>query len=138
MKNFITRIAGLALAVCCMVTVTTFATPTVSAVEMQPWYVGIDSVTPELKINSSGQASITVTTQPSSGYSVNLAIDLQRDGKSIKSWTASATYPDIVLFEKTYFVTKGHQYQVVTTATIKNSSGKVVSSPTSSSKSVSY
>ena len=52
---------------------------------------------------------------------------LQRDGRTIKTWTDSGSKGFDIL--KTYYVTPGHDYQVVVTATVYNSSGKIVETP---------
>lgn len=71
-----------------------------------------------------------------SGYSVDLKMKLQRDGRTIKTWTDSGSKGFDIL--KTYYVTPGHDYQVVVTATVYNSSGKIVETPSAYSNEVSY
>ena len=73
------------------------------AVEVEPCYTGIMSLSATLDISSGGQASCY-------GF-------------------------DIL---KTYYVTPGHDYQVVVTATVYNSSGKIVETPSAYSNEVSY
>ncbi|KAF5065286.1 hypothetical protein [Oscillibacter sp.] len=138
MKKAIVRISALIFALCCLVTTSAFAVSSTSVDTIQLRYTGIDSVSPYLTISSKGYATCNVVVQPSNGYSVDVTLELQQDGTSIKSWSGSATYPKTLSLGDSLFVVKGHSYQVVANAVIKNSSGRVVSSPTSSSKIVSY
>lgn len=138
MKKVFTRICAIILALCCFATTSAFAVSSTLGDTIQLRYTGIDSISPYLTISSKGYATCSVSVQPSSGYSVDVTLELQQDGTSIKSWSGSAAYPKKLSVGDSLFVVKGHSYQVVANATIKNSSGRVVSSPTSSSKIVSY
>lgn len=138
MKKIYTRVSALILAVCCMVTMTAMASSTTSGLEIQPRYIGIDSISPSLVINSTGRADCTAEVKPQKGYSVDFTVELQRDGRGIKSWSGSVSYPDTSEAGGYYYVTKGHEYQAVITAVVKNSSGTTVSSPTVYSSTVSY
>ena len=89
-----------------------------------------------LDISSSGCASCYGRVTPYSGYKVTLEVELQRDGKTIKSW--SDTNKDTFSIDEIYYVTPGHDYQVVVTATVYNSSGRIVETPTTDSAVVSY
>ena len=89
------------------------------AVEVEPCYTGIMSLSATLDISSGGQASCYGYVSSRSGYSV----DLGSKGFDIL---------------KTYYVTPGHDYQVVVTATVYNSSGKIVETPSAYSNEVSY
>ena len=106
------------------------------AVEVEPCYTGIMSLSATLDISSGGQASCYGYVSSRSGYSVDLKMKLQRDGRTIKPWTDSGSKGFDIL--KTYYVTPGHDYQVVVTATVYNSSGKIVETPSAYSNEVSY
>ena len=95
---------------------------------IQPRYTGIHEFSVDLDISASGYASCYGAVAPLSGYSVDLTMELQQDGTTIKSWIGSGSV-DVVL-ERGRYVESGHIYQVVLTANIKNSKGVIVSSPT--------
>ena len=104
--------------------------------QVQPRYTGIFQFIVDLDITKTGYASCFGSVSPNTGYSVDLTVALQQDGVTIKSWTESGSSTFDI--DKGYFVTKGHDYQVVATASIKNSKGVVVSTPSLSSNVVSY
>ena len=116
--------------------VTTAAAKNVDEPMIQPRYTGIFQFAVDLDISSSGYASCYGYVAPSSGYSVDLTMELQRDGTTIKSWTASGS--TTFSMDKGYYVTKGHDYQVVLTANVKNSKDITVSTPSLTSNVVSY
>lgn len=103
---------------------------------IQPRYTGIFRFAVDLDITKAGYASCAASVSPNTGYSVDLTMELQQDGTTIKSWTASDS--KTFAMDKGYFVVKGHDYQVVATASVKNSNGVVVSTPSLSSNVVSY
>ena len=61
------------------------------AVEVEPCYTGIMSLSATLDISSGGQASCYGYVSSRSGYSVDLKMKLQRDGRTIKTWTDSGS-----------------------------------------------
>ena len=89
------------------------------AVEVEPCYTGIMSLSATLDISSGGQASCYGYVSSRSGYSVDLKMKLQRDGRTIKTWTDSGSKGFDIL--KTYYVTPGHDYQVVVTCLLYTS-----------------
>lgn len=93
--------------------------------DIQPRFTGISSIAVALDISSTGRASCYGNVSPNKGYSVDLTLELQRDGETIKTWTASGSRDFSI--DKIYYVLSGYEYQTVVTATIKNSSGTVVS-----------
>lgn len=90
----------------------------------------------QLLISSTGKASCYGYVEPYSGYSVNLTVELQRDGDTIKTWTGSGS-SDFAI-DKIYYVTPNHDYQVVVTANIRNSNGVLVGTPSVKSTVQSY
>ena len=103
---------------------------------IQPRYTGIFRFSVDLDITKAGYASCYGSVSPNTGYSVDLTVELRQDGTTIKSWTESNSTTFSI--DKGYFVVKGHDYQVVATASVKNSNGVVVSTPSLSSNVVSY
>lgn len=135
MKKTLLKSASMLLVlVCVLSTLSIF--PSAKAAEIEPRFTGIASLAASLDISSSGCASCYGRVTPYSGYKVTLEVELQRDGKTIKSW--SDTNKDTFSIDEIYYVTPGHDYQVVVTATVYNSSGRIVETPTTDSAVVSY
>lgn len=104
--------------------------------EITPRYNGVSSLAASLDISKSGCASCYGYVKTLDGYTATLTVDLQQDGDSIKSWTASGTKAFDIL--KEYWVATGFDYQVVVTATVKNSSGRIVDTPSIESQVVPF
>ena len=124
---------GLALVLVCLISATQVSA---FANEITPRYVGISLIAADLDISTSGRASCYGYANVLSGYSADLTVSLQRDGKTIKSWSDSGE--DEVEIIGTYYVTPGHDYQVVVSAVVENSRGSVVDRPTMESSVVEY
>ncbi len=107
---------------------------TVQAVE--PRYAAITSLSSTLKISSTGAATCKGDVELWDGYTVDLKVELRQDGVTIKTWTDSGSGK--VNAGGTYFVTSGHNYLVVTTATIHDNDGNWIESPSKNSAVVSY
>lgn len=111
----------------------------ISPPEILPQYTGLYALQADLDINDDGCATCTSTVQAKSGYTVTLKMQLKRDGVAIKTWNTSGG-PSLVL-EKDYYVTDvsgDHNYQVIVTATVKNSSGTIIETPSAKSVVVPY
>ncbi len=104
--------------------------------EIEPRYNGVSSLAASLDISKSGCASCYGYVKTLTGYTAVLTVELQQDGDTIKTWTASGTKAFDIL--KEYWVASGHEYQVVVTATVKNSSGKIVDTPSIDSQVVTF
>ena len=92
-----------------------------------PQYTGISTISANLDISTSGYATCSGATRGNTGYTVELVVQLKRDGTTIKTWRESGTgFHNIT---EGYYVTKGHNYQVVTTVNVRNSAGTLVSTP---------
>lgn len=102
----------------------------------EPMYVGISDLSASLSISSLGKASCGAATYNNGTYDVTLTIALKQDGSTIKSWNV-ATEDGFNSIEKTYYVTSGHSYQVVVTATI-TASGSYINSYNAYSTTVKY
>lgn len=102
----------------------------------EPMYVGISNLSASLSISSLGKASCGAATYNNGTYDVTLTIALKQDGSTIKSWNV-ATEDGFNSIEKTYYVTSGHSYQVVVTATI-TASGSYINSYNAYSTTVKY
>lgn len=103
------------------------------AAKVSPRYTGISNIDANLEIKS-GRATCRGTVEVKSNYTADLVLELKRDGTVIKTWTDSGTGK--IELNKTYYVTSGHDYELEATATVYNSSNKVVETPSySASKS---
>ncbi len=106
-----------------------------------PYYQCISVVTASLSINSLGKAISNGSVHFIGDYSLTLSVELQRsDGtgwSEVKSWGEFFDIGNYHSIEKEYYVTSGHTYRVVTTATIKDGS-TVLETGTSISSEVSY
>ena len=87
---------------------------TAQAAQSAPRYIGISELYSSLTISSAGRASCEGSAEVRSGYTVNLTVELKRDGVSIHEWTASGS--GTVTAGGTYYVMSGHDYVVTTTA----------------------
>lgn len=104
--------------------------------EINPQYTGIYALEADLNISDDGCATCYGSVSIRSGYTATLSMQLKRDGVTIKTWSDSgSTSFDI---EKDYYVTGDYDYQVVVTATVKNSAGTVIESPSVKSTVVTY
>ena len=98
-------------------------------------YTGIFSLTTTLNISASGAASCYGSVIARNGYTVNLTVELKRDGSTIKTWTDSGS--GAVVASGTYFVTPGHTYVVTTSAEIYKGD-TLIESPSKDSPESSY
>lgn len=125
----------LLLALCC---ISSTIIPSYAA-EAQPMAETTYVATALLSINSSGQALCTVIVNArTASYRVEATMSLnQINGKTpLKSWPLSGTGR---LYEaKTYYVTRGYDYQVTVDITVRDSSGKLIESFITSSSIVHY
>ena len=99
-------------------------------------YTGVSSITAGLTISSTGCASCSGSASTYTGYSVDLTMKLQRDGITIKTWSTSGE--NFVPLSKSYYVTSGHYYQVVTSVDVYNSKGSYVATYSCTSSVKSY
>lgn len=135
MKKSICRAFAIAFAVSIMLTTVIPASAAQPPVIM-PAYVGITDLFSGLTISSNGKASCKATTYNNGTHDVTLTIALKQDGSTIKSWNV-VTSDGFNSVEKNYFVTSGHSYQVVVTATI-SASGSYINSYNAYSTTVKY
>ena len=133
MKKCATRFLALTLALMCALTTLCLGT---SATEISPRYTGISLLDANIDISSGGKAECYGYVQIRDGYSVDMTVELKRDGRTIKSWSDSGkTEVDII---GTYYVTSGHDYQTVVSVDVYNSRGTLVDSPSIKSAVYSY
>ena len=99
---------------------------------VQPRMVGISNLSARLAISDSGKATCTASVYNNGDYDVTVIITLTRDGTPIKSWTVPTEVRSNVI-EKYYYVTSGHDYQVIVNAEISSNGSLVRSYPISSS-----
>lgn len=117
-----------------LVMVFSIAAPAVSAVDatnpeiegIEPRYTRVATFDIDLDIGSNDKS--TSYSRVTSGYgkdTINLTMELQQkiDGKweTIKSWSGSGVIT--VSLEKDWYVDRGYDYQVLSTADVYNSSG---------------
>ncbi len=106
------------------------------ASDVMPLYTGIASVTSRLTISDAGGASCSGKVMLWDDYTADVTVELKRDGTTIKTWTSSGS--GMVSAGGTYYVASGHEYVVTTTATVYDSNGKIVESPSKDSPSKNY
>lgn len=133
MKKRVTRSISISLALLCIITVLCAGT---SAAEIEPRYTGIYGISANLNVNSGGRADCNGYVKTKSGYSVDLIVELQRDGRTIKSWSESGS--GTFSITESYYVTTGHDYQVVVSANVYNAQGTLLETPSAASIVVSY
>ncbi len=108
----------------------------VSAQAVEARYTAITSLSSTLQISSTGAATCNGDVELWDGYTVDLKVELRQDGVTIKTWTDSGSGKANA--GGTYFVTSGHNYLVVTTATVYDGNGRWVESPSKNSVVSSY
>lgn len=133
MKKRVSRSASLSLALMYIVMTMCIGA---SATEISPRYVGIYQLHANLNISSSGRANCYGYVAIQDDYSVDLTVELQRDGRTIKSWSDSGS--DTISISEPYYVTPDHDYQVVVSADVYNSQGRLVDTPSTESIVISY
>lgn len=104
-------------------------------VEVMPRFVGIDSQAVQLQINENGRAQCWCLVYADTGYSVEVTMELERDGTVIKTWTGSGSTVELL---KYYYVTKNHDYQLIITSRVKTLEGSYLLSYTLESHIESY
>ena len=126
MKNQI-RKHVLRMSVCALLAAMMLFTVSAQAAGVTPRYTGISELTISFDVSSRGVADCYAYMEVNRGYTADLTVELQRDGDTIKTWTASGA--GTLEIEKTYAVTMGHDYQLVASAKVKNSNGTIVDRP---------
>lgn len=109
---------------------------TAHAMNIEPRYTGISSLSSSLVISSRGGATCGGSAEVRRGYTVDLTVELKQDGYTIKTWTNSGT--GTVSASGTYYVMSGHEYVVTTTAEVKDSNGRITETPSKDSLVSSY
>lgn len=108
---------------------------------MTPYYQYIAVVGASISIGSLGKAISNGYVDFDGDHDLTLTIELQRSTETgwseVKSWSESFTSGNYHSLEKDYYVTSGHTYRVVTTATIRDGS-TVLETGTSTSQEVTY
>lgn len=105
MKRTLGKSVGVILVLACMLSAFCIGA---RAVEVEPRYTGIISLSATLDINSGGQVSCYGYVSPRSGYSVDLEMELQRDGRTIKSFLARQKHSGSTDRCKTNFTCYNH------------------------------
>ena len=91
-------------------------------------YIGISQISADLYFEN-GAAYCRGTTRAYKGYTVNLVMVLKRSNVEYVRWEDTVTY-DTIILEQPVNITHGHVYQVVVTAYVYNSAGKLVETQT--------
>ena len=107
------------------------ATNLVPVQAIVPRFTGVLNLTSTLNISSTGAALCKGEAGCYSGYTIDITVELKRDGTTIKTWTSSGS--GTVQAGGTYYVLSGHNYVVTTTATVYKSNGQWVESPSADS-----
>lgn len=136
-----TRLFALFIATIMLVP-TAFAYKAEEGRAIQPRYNEIFSFTVNFDISSAGLASCYSSAETNlSSYSIDLNMQLQRSSNgrtwsTIREWSSQKI--QITSVDKTYYVSPGYDYRIHVTATVTNSSGRVVETATRDSSIVSY
>ena len=93
-------------------------------------YIGISQISADLYFEN-GAAYCRGTTRAYKGYTVNLVMVLKRSNVEYARWEDTVVARGIRL-EEPCNITHGHVYQVVVTAYVYNSAGKLVETQTAS------
>ena len=133
MKKLFVRAFTLAL---CIVIAVSVTVASAEETRVTPRFVGIDMVVAGLTINEYGRATCSCSVLVDTGYSVDVTMSLEQDGVAIKSWTGSGT--SRVDMSNPYYVTSGHDYQVIVTTRVSTSQGSYLCSYTTESSVESY
>lgn len=133
MKKLFVRVFMLALCIVIMVSVTVASAEETG---VTPRFVGINMQYAALTINEYGRATCGCSILVDTGYSVNVTMSLEQDGVEIKSWEISSS--SNVDMSKPYYVTSGHDYQVIVTTRVSTSQGSYLCSYTTESPVKSY
>lgn len=96
--------------------------------EIAPQYTGISEISADLYFEN-GVAYCRGTTRAYANYTVKLVMVLKRSNVEYVRWEDTVTYDDITLATSCN-ITHGHVYQVVVTAYVYNSAGKLVETQT--------
>lgn len=98
--------------------------------EVSPHYIGMGQLSVNLDLNN-GVAYCRSTTQAYKGYTIKLVMVLKRNNVEFQKWEGMVTNDTMALYEPCN-ITHGHVYQLVATAYVYNSAGKLVETPTAS------
>lgn len=123
------------LTVCCIVT----SSVPVFAADVQPRLQTLNNASADLNIKSDGQAECLISARTkTSALKIDWTMTLLRvsDGTTVRVWSASEN--SSVSVEKYCSVKAGHDYQVIASFNIKDSSGTIVDTHTERSPIVSY
>lgn len=128
--NIFKKFSAVFLALCCIFITTLQA----YAEEIRPMADSIPNANVTLAISLGGKASCDVNlTARLASYRIEVVMSLNQIGQStpLKSWHASGT--GSLSLSQNYYVSKGYDYQVIATITVKDSSGQSIESfPTTS------
>lgn len=108
----------------------------VTAQAVEPRYTGVAQIYSTLNISNSGAASCSGKVVLWNGYTADLTVELKQDGNTIKTWKSSGS--GTVTAGGTYYVMSGHDYIVTTSATVYDSDGNNVCTPSTDSPKSSY
>lgn len=129
------RISILFLVLCCIFTL---VAPTYAS-EIEPMTDATDDFRATLSIGFGGQASCNVIANASLiSYKLEVAMSLNQlnNPNPLKTWNASGTGK--LIMTKNYYVSRGYDYQVSATITVRDSGGRFIESFTVYSSIVHY
>lgn len=130
------------LLVICMIPSTAFAYETNQDDSIQLRYSQICYFTIDFDISSAGLASCyshIETDTASNGVALNMQLQRSSNGRTwskIHEW--STDDKQTVSLDKTYYVSSGYLYRIHVTATVSNSTGRVLETATRDSSTVRY
>ena len=126
-KKLVSFVCAVMVALCLAVSVPVQAYAATED-EIAPQYTGISEISADLYFEN-GVAYCRGTTRAYANYTVKLVMVLKRSNVEYARWEETVTAGGILL-EEICNITHGHVYQVVVTAYVYNSAGKLVETQT--------
>ena len=134
-KKLVSFVCAVMVALCLAVSVPVQAYAATED-EIAPQYTGISEISADLYFEN-GVAYCRGTTRAYANYTVKLVMVLKRSNVEYVRWEDTVTY-DTIILEQPVNITHGHVYQVVVTAYVYNSAGKLVETQTASTGGKAY
>ncbi len=142
MKRRTIRSLAALFAVLCLLTASLSAgAVTNTPSPIQPRWTGASDITADLAMNPGGRAHCCGKVVLRSGYTGDMTMTLQRSTdqrtwSEVTSWSTSGS--GTLELEKDYYVPSGYYYRVEVKVDVKNSSGKLIESPSKASSVSAY
>lgn len=107
---------------------------------VQPWYIGLSNMMPNVEIDASGRAKCSDTVRLKNGYTASVTWRFQilsgSKWETKATWTGSGS--GTLYLNKGYNVVRGSSCRLYTSVVVYNSSRKIVETPTKVSNTANY